>query len=111
MTPVIPARDRRSFLRVCSELGVGGTLLPGVLWAKLSAGAEITKATIAGAEEIAGVAFDDAERDLLVERLTTQAQQLDGLHKVPLDNGVAPALVFVPDLPARARTIDRKSVV
>ena len=44
--------DRRHFLAYFSSLGLGSTLLPGVLWAKVSAGAEITKETIAAAEEI-----------------------------------------------------------
>lgn len=29
--------DRRHFLNVCTGLGLGGTLLPGVLWAQTQA--------------------------------------------------------------------------
>ena len=47
-TPALP--DRRHFLAYFSSIGLGSTLLPGVLWAKVSAGAEITKETIAAAE-------------------------------------------------------------
>ena len=45
-------------------VGLGSTLFPGVLWAKLAAGAEITVDTIASAEEVAGVHFDPGEREL-----------------------------------------------
>jgi Asp-tRNA(Asn)/Glu-tRNA(Gln) amidotransferase A subunit family amidase len=62
----------------------------------VQAGAEITPATIAAAEEIAGVSFDEAERALMVERLKGQAEQIEALHAVPLDNAVAPAILFNP---------------
>jgi hypothetical protein len=56
--------DRRSFMGYFAGVGLTSTLFPGVLWAKLSAGADITAETIASAEEVAGVHFDAAERDL-----------------------------------------------
>jgi len=79
-----------------AAIGLGSTLLPGVLWAKVQAGAEITTATIAAAEEIAGISFDEAERALMVERLKGQEEQIEALHAVPLDNAVAPAVLFNP---------------
>ena len=94
-TPRVPL-DRRAFVEQLSRLGVGSTLLPGVLWAKLQTGAEITPATVAAAEEVAGVRFDDAERAMVVERLKGQAEQIAALHAVPLDNAVPPAVVFDP---------------
>jgi Asp-tRNA(Asn)/Glu-tRNA(Gln) amidotransferase A subunit family amidase len=87
---------RRRFLAACSALGIGGTLLPGVLWAKLAEGAEITVASVAAAEEIAGVRFTDAEREQLVAGLRRQAATLAQLHEVPLPNAVAPAIAFSP---------------
>lgn len=88
--------DRRHFLACFSSVGLGSTLLPGVLWAKVAAGAEITKDTIAAAEEIAGVSFSDQERTMMVSRLNSQKQAIEALHKVPLDNALAPAIVFDP---------------
>ena len=95
MTDHSPA-SRRQFLAACSALGLGGTLLPGVLWAKLADGAEITAESVAAAEEIAGVRFSDAEREQLVTGLRRQAQTLAQLHEVPLPNAVAPAIGFSP---------------
>jgi Asp-tRNA(Asn)/Glu-tRNA(Gln) amidotransferase A subunit family amidase len=100
-TPVTDRHDRREFLAYFSSIGLGSTLLPGVLWAKVAAGAEITKETIATAEEIAGMTFTDEERAMMVRSLTSQRQAIDALHKVALDNSVSPALVFNP-LPAGA---------
>jgi Asp-tRNA(Asn)/Glu-tRNA(Gln) amidotransferase A subunit family amidase len=91
-----PVAARRRFLATCAAYGVGGTLLPGVLWASLQGGAEITPATVAAAEEIAGVRFSDTQRELLATQLKQQAQAIDALHKVPLDNAVSPAVHFDP---------------
>ena len=103
MTLATPPRprhpDRRTFMERCAALGLGSTLFPGVLWAGVARGADITVATVAAAEEVAGLTFDEADRALIVERLKRQTEQLDALHKVPLDNAVAPALLFNP-LPA-----------
>ena len=111
-TPV--AHDRREFLAYFSSIGLGSTLLPGVLWAKVAAGAEITKDTIASAEEIAGMTFTDDERTMMVRSLTQQRQQIDALHKVTLDNSIAPAIVFDPmppgvSLPAKKKTLTTRA--
>ena len=82
-----------------TSVGLGSTLLPGVLWAKVAAGVEITAATIADAEEVAGVRFEPEEREMMVEGLRLQAQRIAALHQIPLDNSVSPAIVFNP-LPA-----------
>ena len=97
-TTVPPASrpDRRDFLTYFSTIGLGSSLLPGVLWSKVAAGAEITKETIASAEEIAGVSFTDEERAMMVRNLNQTRQAIDALHKVSLDNGVAPAILFEP---------------
>src|SRR5205085_5440230 len=81
--------------------GLGSTLFPGVLWAKLAAGAEITVGTIASAEDVAGVHFDQAERELMLDGLKQQEQRIEALHKIPLDNSVSPAIVFDPLPPGK----------
>lgn len=88
--------DRRTFIGYFASIGLGSTLLPGVLWAKISNGEEITAATIANAEEIAGLKFDDAERAMMLEGLKTQEQRIEALHNIPIVNSEAPAIVFNP---------------
>lgn len=90
------AETRRNFLTHFSALGVAGTLLPGVLWAKVAEGAEITTASVAAAEEIAGVQFTEAQREQLVNGLRRQATGLAALHQVQLPNDIAPAISFSP---------------
>ncbi|MGZ8378544.1 MAG: amidase [Gemmatirosa sp.] len=91
--------DRRAFMGAFTALGLGSTLLPGVLWAKVSAGAEVTTASVAAAAEIAGLTFDEQERTTLVEALKRQLAQIDALHAVKIDNAVAPAIHFDPRVP------------
>jgi Asp-tRNA(Asn)/Glu-tRNA(Gln) amidotransferase A subunit family amidase len=93
--------DRRQFMGYFAGVGLGSTLFPGVLWAKISAGAEITVETIASAEEVAGITFDPAERELMLDGLKQQEQRIEALHKVLLPNSVSPAIVFDPLPPGK----------
>jgi len=88
--------DRRQFMSYFASVGLGSTLLPGVLWAKVAAGEDITATTIAAAEEIAGLKFDDAERAMMLDGLKQQESRIEALHKIPLANSVSPAIVFDP---------------
>jgi Asp-tRNA(Asn)/Glu-tRNA(Gln) amidotransferase A subunit family amidase len=97
----MPAVDRREFMSYFAGLGLGSTLFPGVLWAKISAGADITVETIASAEEVAGITFDPAERELMLDGLKQQEQRIEALHKVVLPNSVSPAIVFDPLPPGK----------
>ena len=83
-------------MRYFAGTGLGATLFPGVLWAKVAAGADLTPATVAAAEEIAGLKFDAAEREMLLDGLKRQEQSIEGLHALPLDNAIAPAVHFDP---------------
>ena len=103
MAPVV---DRRQFMGYFAGLGLGSTLFPGVLWAKISAGADITVETIASAEEVAGITFDPAERELMLDGLKQQEQRIEALHKVVLLNSVSPAIVFDPLPPGKKITFE-----
>ncbi len=96
--------DRRSFMTYFSGVGLTSTLFPGVLWAKLAAGADITVDTIASAEEVAGLHFDPQERELMLDGLKQQEQRIEALHKIPLDNSVSPAIKFDPLPPGKKLT-------
>jgi Asp-tRNA(Asn)/Glu-tRNA(Gln) amidotransferase A subunit family amidase len=106
--PLSTPYDRRAFMGYFSSIGLSATLLPGVLWTKLSSGAEITKETIAAAEEIAGVSFSDDQRQMMLRNLQNLRQNIDALHKIPLDNSVAPAIIFDPLPPGAVLPAKRK---
>src|SRR5688572_20733368 len=82
--------------------GLGSTLLPGVLWSQVAAGAEITAASIKCAEEIAGLTFDDDEREMMVAGLRTNEARIRALHEVELSNGESPVLTFNPLPPGKS---------
>lgn len=79
-----------------AAIGLGSTLLPGILWGRVAAGDPITPETIAKAAELAGLELDEQERVMMVEGLTDQEKRLESLHAVKLENDVAPALHFDP---------------
>ncbi len=82
-------------------MGLSSTLFPGILWARVADGADITAATIAAAEDMAGLRFDDAERALMLDGLKQQELRIEALHKIPLANSISPALVFDPVPPGK----------
>ena len=92
--------NRRDFLSYFSGVGLSGTLLPGVLWARLQEGGEITEATLAEAEKVAGLEFTDEEREAMVRGLNQNLQAYEALRAQPIPNEVPPALHFDPVLPA-----------
>jgi len=100
--------DRRAFMGYMGSIGLGSTLFPGVLWAAMSKGADITVATIASAEEVAGLRFDDAEREMMIDGLKTQAQRIEALHKFPLPNSIPPAIAFNPLPPGKTVRPERR---
>ncbi|HEY2546494.1 MAG TPA: hypothetical protein VGI46_10540, partial [Candidatus Acidoferrum sp.] len=59
--------DRRRFVSVCSGLGLGGTLLPGVLWgqAQSQGATKITKEMIDNAAAIADVPIPDETKEAM----------------------------------------------
>jgi len=97
--PVAHLLDRRAFMAYFSSIGLGGTLLPGVLWAQIQQEQRITKEMIAQAEAIAGLSFTDEQREELVRGLNSTAQGYARLREYPLPNSVSPALLFDPQPP------------
>ncbi len=91
--------DRRRFL-AGSALGLGAAALPG--WAQ-EAGKDVTgglaRGDLAAVEKLAGLAFTDADRDLMLEDVAELRADYEALRKVPLPNSVPPAFRFDPALP------------
>jgi Asp-tRNA(Asn)/Glu-tRNA(Gln) amidotransferase A subunit family amidase len=96
LSVVTAGLNRRSFLTYFGGAGLGTTLFPGALWARLSAGAEITVETVECAEEIAGLSFTDQEREMMVDDLQRQRGRIDQLHEISIANSVSPAIHFDP---------------
>src|SRR5216684_403126 len=90
--------DRRNFMKTCSEMGLAGTLFPGVLWAQAQAQAakKITKEMIENAAVIADVPVSDEYKEMMLESLNDQAKGYEEIYKLHIPNSVDPALIFDP---------------
>jgi Asp-tRNA(Asn)/Glu-tRNA(Gln) amidotransferase A subunit family amidase len=110
------ATSRRRFLGVCSAVGLGQTLLPGVLFGMAahaqtaggsttgSGGAgmdahampKITPEMIDAAAAIAGITLTAEQKEMMLEGLTKQRDSVAVIRTMKIPNSVAPALVFDP---------------
>ncbi len=96
------ALDRRRFLTFLSAfaglggVGLGAAAFPEILYAEVKKGGRITRGTLAAAEELAGVHFTDAERDLMLQGVEELAADYARLREVAIANDVPPALRFDP---------------
>ena len=91
--------DRRAFMAYFSALGLGGTLFPGVLWARIQAAQEITPDMIRQAESIAGLEFNEDQRQEMVRALNQNQRAFQTMRTVEIPNSVPPALHFEPNVP------------
>ncbi len=91
--------DRRRFL-AGSALGLGVAAVPG--WAQEAAKdptGGLARGDLAAVEKLAGLAFTDADRDLMLEDVAELRADYEALRAVHLDNSVPPAFRFDPVLP------------
>lgn len=108
-SPAIGAAfDRRGFLAYFSAAGLGGTLLPGVLWAKMQEAGTVTPEIVADAEKVAGLEFTDDERVMMVRGLNQNLDSFKALRAQPIPNWVPPAVLFDPMLPGKTYPTERR---
>ena len=99
--------DRRHFLTLFTSLGLGQTLLPGVLFtlaaqAEAQAGADapkqqpITPEMIDAASAIAAITLTDEQKTMLLDSLTQQRESIEAIRTLQLQNAVSPAFIFDP---------------
>jgi len=93
--------NRRDFLSLFATLGLTSTLFPGVLWGQVQEKKAdvITNEMLAAAEQISGVHFTEAQREMMLEWVNDNRSLYSELRQVHLDVSVAPALHFNPILP------------
>lgn len=93
--------NRRNFITLFATVGLSSTLFPGVLWAQVQEKKteKITKEMLAAAENISGVHFTDAQREMMLKWVNSNHDLYGELHKLHIDISVPPALQFNPVLP------------
>ena len=102
--------DRREFMKVCTGMGLGATLFPGVLWAQAQGKPKITKEMIDSAASIADVSIADDYKQMMLDTLNQQAKGYEDIYALKIPNSVAPALIFDPVLPGMKFETQRRSM-
>jgi Asp-tRNA(Asn)/Glu-tRNA(Gln) amidotransferase A subunit family amidase len=100
--------DRRTFLAVCSRLGLTTTLLPGVLWAMADDKGKVTREMIDSAAAVADVHIPDEYKDMMLEGLNSYTEGFDAIYALHIKNEVAPAVIFDPVLPGMKFETERR---
>ena len=100
--------DRREFMKVCTGMGLGATLFPGVLWAQAQGKPKITKEMIDSAASIADVPIADEYKQMMLDNLNQQAKGYEDIYALKIPNSVDPALIFEPVLPGMTFETQRK---
>ena len=87
---------RRNFLAQCSALGLGGTLLPGVLWADMqqSDTSQITLAMLKSAIAMAGLSFSEADEKSMLQAVNQSLTRMTELRAIKIPNDVSPPFHF-----------------
>src|SRR5205814_1052007 len=102
--------DRRTFLGVCSRLGVAGTLLPGVLWAMAEEKGKVTREMIDNAARVADVPIADDYKEMMLDSLNQFSKGYDAIYALHIPNDVPPAVIFDPVLPGMKFETERRPI-
>jgi hypothetical protein len=92
---------RRRFMTHFAGVGLGATLAPGILWARMQdAGAStLTLAMVTDALKLSGLDVTDEEAKDILEAANRNLTQFEDLRKVQIPNDVSPPFHFSPVVP------------
>jgi Asp-tRNA(Asn)/Glu-tRNA(Gln) amidotransferase A subunit family amidase len=92
---------RRRFLAYFSSIGLGASLLPGVLWAQAqeSESPEITLEMLQGALKISGLEFSEDDEKAMLNGLNQSLTRYREIRALNIPNDVAPPFYFSPLTP------------
>jgi Asp-tRNA(Asn)/Glu-tRNA(Gln) amidotransferase A subunit family amidase len=98
---------RRRFMAHFASIGLGTTLVPGVLWARMQdAGAQaVTLAMVTEALQLSGIDLSEEDRKAMVDSANRNLTQYKELRSVSIPNDVSPPFHFSPIVPGM--TVDK----
>jgi Asp-tRNA(Asn)/Glu-tRNA(Gln) amidotransferase A subunit family amidase len=87
---------RRRFMTHFASVGLGSTLAPGILWARMQdAGAKtLTMAMVADAMKLSGLEFTEADLKSMVDAANQNLTRYEELRTVQIPNDVSPPFHF-----------------
>src|SRR5688572_6638630 len=85
-------KTRRKFMAYFSSVGLGSTLVPGILWARMQdAGAQqISLAMVTDALKLSGVEFTEAERTQMLNGANQSLTRAKAIQAFHIPNDVSP---------------------
>ena len=96
------SNNRRRFLAYFSGIGMGSSLLPGVLWAQMpqdSTPPRVTDEMLKSALAISGLTFSDEDRKAVLQGVNRSLTSFEEVRKLEIPNDVAPPFYFSPIVP------------
>lgn len=92
---------RRRFMAHFAGIGLGSTLAPGVLWARMQdAGTQrVTLPMITEALQLSGIDLTEEERKGMVDAANTNLARYEELRQIHIPNDVSPPFHFSPVVP------------
>ena len=92
---------RRRFMSYFAGIGLGSTLAPGVVWARMQdAGTQtITMAMITEALKLSGIELTEDERKAMVDSANQNLKRYEELRAIHIPNDVSPPFHFSPVVP------------
>src|SRR5690242_5507568 len=87
---------RRRFLALFSGMGLGGTLLPGVLWAQTQANqaSTITAEMLKGALALSGLSFSEEDQKAMLQSANQNLARFEAVRSLHIPNDVSPPYHF-----------------
>jgi Asp-tRNA(Asn)/Glu-tRNA(Gln) amidotransferase A subunit family amidase len=101
---------RRRFVAHFAGIGLGATLAPGIVWARMQdAGTQtITLAMITEALKLSGIELTEAERTAMVDSANQNLKRYQDLRAIHIPNDVSPPFHFSPLVPGL--TVNKKAL-
>src|SRR6185295_340124 len=92
---------RRRFMAHFASIGLGSTLLPGVLWAQVqqSGANRVSAGMMKESLKLSGMEFSDEEMGRMTNNVNQSLGRWEALHKFHIPNNVSPPFYFNPLLP------------
>src|SRR5947209_12404918 len=104
------AATRRRFMAYFAGAGLGSTLAPGIVWARMQdAGSQtITLAMITEALKLSGIELSEAERTAMVDAANQNLKRYEEIRAMHIPNDVSPPFHFSPIVPGL--TVNKKAL-
>jgi Asp-tRNA(Asn)/Glu-tRNA(Gln) amidotransferase A subunit family amidase len=92
---------RRRFMAHFAGIGLGATVVPGVVWARMQDAQtdRITLAMVTEALKLSGIEMSEADRQAMVQAANRNLSSFEEIRKIHIPNDVSPPFHFSPLVP------------